>query len=121
MKQVIILIVSILGFAHANNSIIQANNQLCVGQPEGAKFQNPDNCNTFFHCSHGIAYLGQCPANLWFNPLIDRCDDPQNVKCGAVDRPEEDDIECPEEDDEGTFKSIFELVLEVWTPDFLWT
>ncbi|XP_057371460.1 probable endochitinase isoform X2 [Daphnia carinata] len=47
-------------------------------QDNGA-YPNPSNCNTFYMCSNGIAYLYFCPSNLVFNPTTGNCDYPSNV------------------------------------------
>ena len=42
---------------------------------------NPDDCGSFYMCSHGIAFLKRCPTNLLFNNDTWTCDYPQNVHC----------------------------------------
>lgn len=48
-------------------------------------FPKEGDCTKFYHCSNGIAYLKTCPASLYFNPYLQVCDWPRNVrKCGIV-------------------------------------
>ncbi|XP_076343537.1 uncharacterized protein LOC143243779 isoform X2 [Tachypleus tridentatus] len=48
-------------------------------------FPKEDDCTKFYHCSSGIAYLKNCPAHLHFNPYLQVCDWPRNVReCGKV-------------------------------------
>ncbi|XP_043210478.1 chondroitin proteoglycan 2-like [Amphibalanus amphitrite] len=42
---------------------------------------NPDDCGSFYMCSHGAAYLVICMPGLWFNNNTWTCDYPQNVQC----------------------------------------
>jgi len=44
-------------------------------------YQNPNDCHTYYHCTHGIAYYVTCPANLHFNKKLQVCDYPQNAGC----------------------------------------
>ncbi|XP_022258941.1 chondroitin proteoglycan-2-like [Limulus polyphemus] len=47
-------------------------------------FSKKDDCTKFYHCTNGIAYLKDCPASLYFNPLLKVCDWPRNVhNCGV--------------------------------------
>jgi len=48
-------------------------------------FPDPFDCSKFYTCVGGMPYHNDCPAGLYFNPLIDACDFPANVDC--QDRP----------------------------------
>ncbi|XP_022257598.1 uncharacterized protein LOC106473456 [Limulus polyphemus] len=91
--------------------------QLCVSTDDGCDgwirdpvcqtldglFSKKDDCTKFYHCSNGIAYLKDCPASLYFNPLLKVCDWPRNVhNCGVDPVPDPDptcivnpDVKCP--------------------------
>ena len=45
---------------------------------EGDLIPNPQNCNEFFQCSIGHAYLKTCPAGLYYCATEKVCDYPQN-------------------------------------------
>jgi len=42
-------------------------------------FPNPIDCHSYFACSNNLAHLIDCPENLAFNVIIQRCDWPANV------------------------------------------
>ncbi|XP_069691017.1 peritrophin-1-like [Periplaneta americana] len=44
-------------------------------------FPHPNDCNWFFHCSNGVAYCKQCPANLHWNVELNTCDYPYRAGC----------------------------------------
>ncbi|MFD6550357.1 carbohydrate-binding module family 14 protein [Streptomyces sp. NPDC058398] len=46
---------------------------------EGDLLPNPDDPGSFFHCSHGVAYLKDCPSILHFNPVLKVCDWPEKA------------------------------------------
>ncbi|WP_371591745.1 carbohydrate-binding module family 14 protein [Streptomyces virginiae] len=46
---------------------------------EGDLIANPDDAGSFFHCSHEVAYLKDCPSILHFNPELKVCDWPENA------------------------------------------
>jgi len=52
-------------------------------------FPNPDNCNQFFECSHGVPILVSCPPDLFFCSQLQSCSwqwDPNCVyTCVVVD------------------------------------
>ncbi|WP_405699289.1 carbohydrate-binding module family 14 protein [Streptomyces sp. NBC_01383] len=52
---------------------------------EGDLLANPDDPGSFFHCSHGVAYLKDCPSILHFNPVLKVCDWPENAGNPAAD------------------------------------
>jgi hypothetical protein len=37
-------------------------------------FPHPNDRHWFFHCSNGMAYCKQCPADLIWNPNLETCD-----------------------------------------------
>jgi hypothetical protein len=49
--------------------------------PYSVFYPNPSDCNWFFHCSNGVAYCKQCPADLVWNVDLDTCDYPQGEEC----------------------------------------
>uniref|UniRef100_A0A336K6H2 CSON015610 protein n=1 Tax=Culicoides sonorensis TaxID=179676 RepID=A0A336K6H2_CULSO len=60
----------------------------------GTLLPHSTDCNKFYHCFSGIAYEGNCPGELYFNPITSSCDYPSNVEC--KDKPEDDEeIVCP--------------------------
>lgn len=56
---------------------------------------NPDDCRKFFNCNGGIAFVGDCPVNLYFNPKNSRCDYQSNVECKNPQDPDEEKVDCP--------------------------
>lgn len=44
-------------------------------------YPHPEDCSKFFQCQGGRAYVKSCPPGLKFNPKMNYCDWPQNVKC----------------------------------------
>ncbi|WP_158100795.1 carbohydrate-binding module family 14 protein [Streptomyces albovinaceus] len=53
---------------------------------EGDLLPNPDDAGSFFHCSHGVAYLKKCPSILHFNPVLKVCDWPERAGNPAADQ-----------------------------------
>ncbi|MFI0990574.1 carbohydrate-binding module family 14 protein [Streptomyces exfoliatus] len=53
---------------------------------EGDLLAHPDDPRSFYHCSHGVAYLKQCPSILHFNPVLKVCDWPENAGNPAADQ-----------------------------------
>jgi hypothetical protein len=53
--------------------------------PDGF-FADPTNCSRFYHCAFGEAILQECPAGLYFNPIAEACDFPENVDCSDRNR-----------------------------------
>lgn len=47
----------------------------------GGPFVNINDCYTFYKCSHGVAHLYVCPANLKYDDSIKTCNYPSNVVC----------------------------------------
>ncbi|XP_023242388.1 LOW QUALITY PROTEIN: uncharacterized protein LOC111640596 [Centruroides sculpturatus] len=47
-------------------------------------FPDTNDCNRFYHCSHGIPHHKWCPENLHFNPSLLICDWPKDAGCGDV-------------------------------------
>ncbi|XP_067141198.1 protein obstructor-E-like [Centruroides vittatus] len=45
-------------------------------------FPDTNDCNRFYHCSHGIPHHKWCPENLHFNPSLLICDWPRDAGCG---------------------------------------
>ncbi|EFX67914.1 hypothetical protein DAPPUDRAFT_330595 [Daphnia pulex] len=44
-------------------------------------FPDTTNCQNYYMCSWGVAYLKSCPDNLYWNKNINVCDHQVNVKC----------------------------------------
>ncbi|KAF8774025.1 Kunitz-type serine protease inhibitor 6 like protein [Argiope bruennichi] len=44
-------------------------------------FPNPDNCRTFFQCSHGKPHFMSCPSDLHFSNKTKRCEKPCDAYC----------------------------------------
>lgn len=59
-------------------------NEVC--ENEGDLLPNPDDAGSFFHCSHGVAYLKKCPSILHFNPVLKVCDWPENAGNPAAEQ-----------------------------------
>lgn len=48
-------------------------------------YEDPIQCDKFYHCEDGIATEKLCPDGLVFDPLnrkVNKCDQPFNVDCG---------------------------------------
>ena len=43
-----------------------------------------NNCSMFYTCDNRRKILQKCPPGLHFNPIIQVCDWPQNVKCRII-------------------------------------
>ncbi|XP_019635215.1 PREDICTED: lactose-binding lectin l-2-like [Branchiostoma belcheri] len=65
----------------------------CEGLPNG-NYPDPDECTRIYSCSNGIAYLMDCPEDLYYNEKTDQCDSPENVDCGCSDGYEQYDRKC---------------------------
>lgn len=64
----------------------------------GTLLPHAEDCRKFYNCNSNIAFVGDCPENLYFNPLTTRCDYQENVECHAELPPaEEEDVDCPAE------------------------
>merc|ERR1711973_970394 len=48
---------------------------------EEGLYPNPTDCSKFYQCFNHVAWAGQCPANLYFNPSLKVCDFPEKVDC----------------------------------------
>ena len=44
-------------------------------------FPHPNDCHWFFHCSDGVAYCLECPADLHWNIELETCDYPHHAGC----------------------------------------
>jgi len=44
-------------------------------------YPNPTNCKAFYQCVNGTAWQQECPADLYFNPILKVCDYKENVDC----------------------------------------
>ncbi|XP_063710069.1 uncharacterized protein LOC134838461 [Culicoides brevitarsis] len=95
IKSIIFVSFIYLGNAKLSNK----DENLCVGKPDGTLLPHPENCSKFLNCNNGISFAGDCPADLYFNPVSSQCDYKENVSCHVQEIPEEDekeDVECPE-------------------------
>lgn len=62
----------------------------------GTLLPNPEDCSKFISCNAGLAFVGSCPGDLYFNPKNLRCDYQSNVDCHIGDAEEEEvDVDCP--------------------------
>lgn len=50
---------------------------------DGTYHSKEGDCGAFYHCSNGELYEQRCPGELYFNPVLDVCDYPENVQCGG--------------------------------------
>ena len=48
-------------------------------------FPHPNDCHFFFHCSDGVAYCKECPADLHWNVELETCDYPYRAGCQEED------------------------------------
>lgn len=48
--------------------------------PGNGLFKNPTDCNSYYNCWAGVAYLQNCQTGLVFNPN-GYCDWPYNYRC----------------------------------------
>merc|ERR1712071_166772 len=44
-------------------------------------YPNPTNCKAFYQCVNGTAWQQECPADLYFNPILKVYDYKENVDC----------------------------------------
>ena len=54
--------------------------------PQGKKecyFPVQRSCNQFTHCSNNTSYLKTCPQDLRWSTILNKCDWPKSVQCGA--------------------------------------
>ena len=54
--------------------------------PDGVNstfFPHPNDCHWFFHCSNGVAYCKECPADLHWNVELETCDYAYRAGCKA--------------------------------------
>ncbi|TDG47655.1 hypothetical protein AWZ03_005953 [Drosophila navojoa] len=52
-------------------------------------FAYPNDCRKYYACVNGLAYLHQCPENLYWSQLTYRCDYRQYAKCENMPYPEQ--------------------------------
>lgn len=67
-----------------NQSVVNTSLLLILVSCHGSKygmFPHPTSCAKFVHCSHGIPFIKVCRAPLYFNPKLNVCDWPRNVRC----------------------------------------
>jgi len=55
-----------------------AGKDFCSNQRDG--IYPHEECNKFYHCSHGYTYIKDCPRGLHFNPSVLSCDWPANAE-----------------------------------------
>ncbi|XP_054288999.1 GATA zinc finger domain-containing protein 4-like [Macrosteles quadrilineatus] len=48
---------------------------------DGEFMRDPSSCDHFYKCDHGQPVKFSCGPGTWFNPKINVCDWPYNVKC----------------------------------------
>ncbi|WP_167828736.1 carbohydrate-binding module family 14 protein [Streptomyces sp. MZ04] len=70
--------------ATAQTLTASADDERCRAEDE--LLPNPDDAGSFFHCSHGVAYLKACPSILHFNPVLKVCDWPEKAGNPAADQ-----------------------------------
>lgn len=63
-------------FSHQVNSIIFD----CIN----GHYYSSENCGAFFQCANGELIEQRCPGELYFNPVLNVCDYPENVECGEI-------------------------------------
>ncbi|KAJ7374282.1 hypothetical protein OS493_007364 [Desmophyllum pertusum] len=56
---------------------------------------DPKDCKSFYHCANGVTYWKHCPNGLYFNPTVNVCDWPRNVKCAAAAEDKQDMSKIP--------------------------
>jgi len=56
-----------------------SDENFCESLPDGV-YSNPEDPTTFYHCSNGLSYLKDCPANLEFYQPLERCELPKQIK-----------------------------------------
>lgn len=44
---------------------------------------DPNSCENFYACNHGLPILMACPKGLHFNPILSLCDWPEHANCAA--------------------------------------
>ena len=52
----------------------------CTGKTSG-NYPDPTRCDGFISCSNGILHRMDCPAGLWYDDKVDRCEMPNTVDC----------------------------------------
>lgn len=60
----------------------EPDEKFCNGKADGL-YVDPNDFSNFYQCTNGITYWKHCPEGLLFNPDLNVCDWPTNVKYGA--------------------------------------
>ncbi|KAH8315283.1 hypothetical protein KR074_003176, partial [Drosophila pseudoananassae] len=62
-------------------SYCASSNPVCANQKTGSYIDIPGICVRYYQCSNGCAVEQTCPANTYFNPESNECDNWWNVDC----------------------------------------
>lgn len=54
---------------------------------DGDYYSSERDCGAFYQCSNGQLFEHRCPGELYFNPVLNVCDYPENVQCGGSIEP----------------------------------
>jgi len=52
-----------------------SDDPFCEDKEDGT-YDYPEDCGKFYHCSHQVTYIKDCPAGLWFNETGNACEYP---------------------------------------------
>lgn len=66
---------------------------VCSGQRDGALFENPHNCRSYFECRSGQGNSRDCELGYLFEAQSSRCVEAYLVQCGARIIPSEDALD----------------------------
>ncbi|XP_022824375.1 uncharacterized protein LOC111354946 [Spodoptera litura] len=100
MKDTVLLLLCAVALAHTYDR----NSEQCNCDPSQAKqicefhidsddvLVAHENCDKFYKCANGKPVAYQCPDNLLYDPVVERCEWPYMVECG--DRPISDGNDC---------------------------
>ena len=61
---------------------LEPDEKFCNGKADGL-YVDPNDFSNFYQCDNGITYWKHCPEGLLFNPDLNVCDWPTNVKYRA--------------------------------------
>nr|ARE68916.1 peritrophic matrix protein [Epicauta chinensis] len=60
---------------------------ICPPETDGQPVFIPNvDCTKYYECSHGRPILMQCPAGLYFNPILNVCDHKEDSGCNQTNK-----------------------------------
>lgn len=86
LRSIVIFVIIFVGASKAQYP--EYDEALCEGQAEDAIIGIPDECDSYYYCYEGIAYLDQCNnvcEGCKFDPVLNDCNYAENVPQCAAD------------------------------------